>query len=199
MTEIEDLKAESPLERNLALNMASQIPFNIQVISPLIDCYLNGRSTLAESFMSASNPEEVSTRAIAGLGIVLLGSVAKNLSDMTSDGMETICSNLGRTNEEKKLVNSGFYRLCRHPCYSLQRIVSTGAALAVPNPINAVAYAIQLGLTELLARREEKACEEVFGEEYRKYKREVPRWINLKSLKNIYQSLRKKINPNYLG
>ena len=50
-------------------------------------------------------------------------------------------------------------------------------AIAFPNPISVGGFLAHLGITEYLARREEKTSELAYGNEYTDYKNYTNRWI----------------------
>lgn len=77
------------------------------------------------------------------------------------------------------LVTSGPYRYSRNPQYTGWILLLIGAAIAARSPI-----AMALALAVVLAMRiwiphEERHLEEEFGEEYRRYRERVPRFLGL--------------------
>ena len=76
------------------------------------------------------------------------------------------------------LVTDGLYRLSRNPIYIAVSLIHAGIAISADN-----AWAM-VGLIPVLIvlhygviRREERYLERKFGEEYRRYKRSVRRWL----------------------
>ncbi len=77
-----------------------------------------------------------------------------------------------------KLVISGFYRFSRNPMYLGMLLVLTGAALlfAAVSSLLLLPLFI-LAINYLQIANEEKALEEIFGEDYLNYKQRVRRWL----------------------
>jgi protein-S-isoprenylcysteine O-methyltransferase Ste14 len=80
--------------------------------------------------------------------------------------------------ETRRLVRSGPYRLSRNPDYAGQALVTGGLGLA----LNAGWVLLALVPALLLVRysviaREEEYLEARFGEEYRRFRRDVRRWV----------------------
>lgn len=78
------------------------------------------------------------------------------------------------------LVTSGAYRISRNPQYTGWVLLLVGVAVAARS-----ALALALALSVVVAMRiwipqEERHLEEEFGEEYLRYRREVPRFLRLK-------------------
>lgn len=72
------------------------------------------------------------------------------------------------------LVTAGIYRYVRHPQYSGLFLVAVGMFLQWPTLVTAVMFPILVFSYYRLARREERELEELFGEEYLKYKAATP-------------------------
>jgi protein-S-isoprenylcysteine O-methyltransferase Ste14 len=71
--------------------------------------------------------------------------------------------------EKTSLISRGPYRWVRHPIYSLQMVMLTGAALLLPTPIAFGAVALHLFCVRIKARDEEQYLLGVHGESYRDY------------------------------
>lgn len=79
---------------------------------------------------------------------------------------------------QETLVTSGPYRFSRNPLYLGGNVfIFFGAALLLGSPTALFFTAIHLPLMDLFIRREERQLEKDFGEEWRRYKRRVRRWI----------------------
>jgi len=78
----------------------------------------------------------------------------------------------------KGIVRAGVYRYSRNPDYLGQMMIYLGVAVAKGSwwpflLLPLLLVAIQLGVV----RREERYLEAKFGQEYRDYKAQVPRWL----------------------
>lgn len=72
----------------------------------------------------------------------------------------------------------GPYAWVRNPLYVANALITGGlAALAAGLPGLALATSLVLAIYALAVSHEELALEEVFGEPYREYRRQVPRWL----------------------
>lgn len=85
---------------------------------------------------------------------------------------------------QQALITSGPYRFSRNPLYLGVVSIFFGAALLLGS-ISAVAFSmvVFLALDLWVGLREEKQLEHSFGEKYLQYKRRVPRWMGLTSIK----------------
>ena len=77
----------------------------------------------------------------------------------------------------RSLVAHGPYRFSRNPVYLSGIIILLGIAVAADTLWLILLLPIGLVLIHLQVRREEEYLEERFGEEYRKYKLNVRRWL----------------------
>ncbi|HVT05113.1 MAG TPA: isoprenylcysteine carboxylmethyltransferase family protein [Thermoanaerobaculia bacterium] len=77
-----------------------------------------------------------------------------------------------------ELVTSGPFRFSRNPIYLALLLVISGLPLAANSLWLLVASAVLLLLLDsLVVRREEKAIQEAFGDEYLRYRNRVRRWM----------------------
>jgi len=76
-----------------------------------------------------------------------------------------------------QLVTTGLYQFTRHPQYLGILLVTSGLLLQWLTIPTAVMWPILAYLYYRLARMEERAMEESFGNRYREYKRKVPMFI----------------------
>ncbi|HEY7818122.1 MAG TPA: isoprenylcysteine carboxylmethyltransferase family protein [Vicinamibacteria bacterium] len=78
----------------------------------------------------------------------------------------------------RRLVVRGPYRLVRNPMYAGAVLAVGGASLYFRSAALAAYAAAFLGFAAIFVRLyEEPALERTFGEEYRRYRRDVGRWI----------------------
>ncbi len=77
----------------------------------------------------------------------------------------------------RSLVVHGPFRFSRNPLYLSGLIILLGIAAVLDNPWIILVLPIGLVLISLQVRREEKYLDARFGEEYRKYKGNVRRWL----------------------
>lgn len=75
------------------------------------------------------------------------------------------------------LARSGWYARCRHPQYLAFILIMFGFLLQWPTLPTLVMFPILVVVYTRLARREEQQALTEFGEEYQRYRREVPAWI----------------------
>jgi protein-S-isoprenylcysteine O-methyltransferase Ste14 len=76
------------------------------------------------------------------------------------------------------LVTDGFYRFTRNPMYLGMALVVLGAIFITRQPVGLLAlFAACAYLTKFQIKPEEKALEQIFGQEFLDYKSRVRRWI----------------------
>jgi protein-S-isoprenylcysteine O-methyltransferase Ste14 len=76
------------------------------------------------------------------------------------------------------LITSGPYRFSRNPLYLGGNVfIFFGAALLLGSPTALVITALHIPLMDRFIRREEEQLERSFGDEWRRYKRRVRRWL----------------------
>jgi protein-S-isoprenylcysteine O-methyltransferase Ste14 len=76
------------------------------------------------------------------------------------------------------LITSGPYRFSRNPLYLGGNVfIFFGAALLLGSPAALVIIALHVPLVDRFIRREEAQLERSFGDEWRRYKRRVRRWL----------------------
>jgi protein-S-isoprenylcysteine O-methyltransferase Ste14 len=76
------------------------------------------------------------------------------------------------------LVQSGPYRLTRNPIYLAFVLIASGFALLLNSLWSLSLMPIMtIILDKGMVKREENYLEQKFGEEYRQYKKRVPRWL----------------------
>ena len=83
-----------------------------------------------------------------------------------------------RARGEGRLQTSGVYARIRHPQYTGLFLILFGEGIVHwPTVASVLAFPVLVGAYALLARREEAAMLEQFGERYREYQRRVPMFI----------------------
>ena len=84
--------------------------------------------------------------------------------------------------KSKELVTSGPYSICRNPLYLGTGAIVIGAGLCFENvPVLIASLVVMLPVHWWVARAEEDHLEEIFGEEYRRYRNSVPGfWPNVR-------------------
>lgn len=70
----------------------------------------------------------------------------------------------------KKAVTKGIYQLIRHPQYAALAVCGFGMLMLWPRYLVLLSYITMLFFYYILARIEEKECEQKFGEDYLKFK-----------------------------
>ena len=95
----------------------------------------------------------------------------------------------GIAKEEKRpLVTEGIYRYSRNPAFLAFDLVYIGILLMYFNPVLLVSTLFAMVMLHLQILQEEKYLEQVFGEEYRDYKRRVNRYAGCGKL-NLTRAL----------
>ena len=79
---------------------------------------------------------------------------------------------------QKRLITSGPYRFSRNPLYLGGNVfIFFGAALVLGSPMAIALTAVNIGLVDMMIRREEKQLAQVFGGDWTRYRNTVRRWI----------------------
>ncbi len=81
--------------------------------------------------------------------------------------------------ESHTLQTRGIYALSRHPFYLGFLMVLLSSCIFVPNYFNIAAFLGAWLIHHFIMIREEQFLEEQYGEEYRLYKKQVGRYVNL--------------------
>jgi protein-S-isoprenylcysteine O-methyltransferase Ste14 len=104
----------------------------------------------------------------AGLPIYLLGLAI----------LMTAMVNVATTPLGQPFVR-GMYRYSRHPLYVSMLIIWVGVSVASASWLFLLLSIVNMGLFPFLVVAEERACLELYGDEYRRYLNLTPRWIGL--------------------
>jgi len=75
------------------------------------------------------------------------------------------------------LIRTGPYSLVRHPIYTGLLFGVAGTVIIIGEPLGLIALTLMLGICVWKIRMEEKFLQEEFGEDYARYKKEVPALI----------------------
>ncbi|MCP4250598.1 MAG: isoprenylcysteine carboxylmethyltransferase family protein [bacterium] len=115
------------------------------------------------------------TRTVIGLAVVSAGVglavVALGLFKRTGQEPEPWKST-------PSIVNDGIYRYSRNPMYVALAVVQVGVGLGLGNLWIVASVALSLAAVYFVAvRPEETYLERKFGDEYRRYKARVRRWL----------------------
>lgn len=84
---------------------------------------------------------------------------------------------------QKALITSGPYRFSRNPLYLGLICIGLGSGLLAGSLLTILFTIVGFIFADYWIRYEEKHLEQIFGEEYRKYKNNVPRWLPTISLR----------------
>jgi len=104
----------------------------------------------------------------AGLAIYLLGLAM----------LATAMVNVATTPLGQPFVG-GMYRYSRHPLYVSMFIIWVGVSVASASWLFLLLSIVNMGLFAFLVVGEERACLQLYGDEYRQYLNLTPRWIGI--------------------
>jgi protein-S-isoprenylcysteine O-methyltransferase Ste14 len=148
------------------------LPFNVLLIIPSL-LFLRCRDRRMAQFVPAAALPF--TRGLGGL-LVLAGlpMLAWTIGEFGRSGQGT----LAPWDPTQKLVVRGPYRHVRNPMISAVMAILFGQALLF-NSLCHLAWAtfFSLGNMFYIPRSEEPGLERRFGDDYRRYKQHVPRWL----------------------
>ncbi len=148
--------------------VALRLAFYGEVAVVLVDHVTRG-----QWFLAASLAQFV--LALAGLVLVVAGLVVRIAAGRALGKWWSLRAEI---KDGQPLVQSGPYRVVRHPAYLGMALVCLGLPIAFQSIWAAVVMA--LGIWPALAHRisiEERLLEAHFGDEYRQYARRTPRLI----------------------
>jgi protein-S-isoprenylcysteine O-methyltransferase Ste14 len=114
-------------------------------------------------------------RYLAGAALFALGLV---LTIIAASGFRAAGTEVRPWKASTALVTTGFYRYTRNPMYLGMALIYAGLSLFADSVI-ALAFIVPLLIiiTYGVIKREEHYLEVKFGEEYRRYKGKVRRWL----------------------
>jgi len=84
---------------------------------------------------------------------------------------------IDRMHPPDELIRHGVFARSRNPIYLGLILTGVGLFLAMPNAISLAVPNLAFVLLQSRVRIEELFMEEVFGDQYRAYRRETPRWL----------------------
>jgi protein-S-isoprenylcysteine O-methyltransferase Ste14 len=80
---------------------------------------------------------------------------------------------------ESEPFTGGVYRISRHPMYLSMILIYLGVSIAAASWIFLIITVVTIFLQNHQLRQEEKRCIDMFGDSYRTYMENTPRWIGL--------------------
>jgi len=104
----------------------------------------------------------------AGLAIFLLGLVVLIIASVNFIVTPT-----------NTPITRGMYRYSRHPLYLASLLIYLSVVIASASWIFLVIFIVQFISISIGAIREERSCLEMYGESYREYMNNTPRWIGI--------------------
>ena len=104
-----------------------------------------------------------SVMILAGLGLIILG--------------------WRKIHKAAGLVKDGIYKYSRHPQYLGILLITSGFIIQWPTILTVIMWPILVIMYIRLAKKEEKEMEQIFGEEFLKYKKEAPMLLKIFGIK----------------
>jgi len=101
--------------------------------------------------------------ALAGMALVAGWYLARQ-------GMKEV---FGTTMEAPKIINTGVFRLVRHPIYTGAILFYLAASLTTLSLVSAGFWFVIIGFYIYISKYEEKILTEAFGDDYLKYKKKT--------------------------
>ena len=126
------------------------------------DSFIFGFST----FLNEIIPNII--RIVAGIFVLL----AAGYFSMT--GMKIV---FDEVRDKPEVIRKGVFSVVRHPVYFGEILLYLGLLLFSMSIASAIIWILTIIFLDYIARYEEKILLDHFGEEYRVYMNEVPRWI----------------------
>jgi protein-S-isoprenylcysteine O-methyltransferase Ste14 len=87
------------------------------------------------------------------------------------------------TAPEDAPVTGGIYRYSRHPIYIGVFVQYIGIGIASASGLFLLLVLVEIALSIVIAPAEERFCLEKYGETYREYIANTPRWISITGLR----------------
>ncbi|MGV7219892.1 MAG: methyltransferase family protein [Nitrospinales bacterium] len=148
-------------------------PLNIMIIIPAILHWVSS----SWNFLTAFNIDSVPLSKVTGLIIILIGLfiIFRSVSDLTNKGEDGTPASWC---PPKNLIVTGLYQRTRNPLYIGVTFVLFGEVL-ISGTILVIGWFLfwSGGILVVTPLREEPELEERFGDLYKNYIKEVPRWI----------------------
>ena len=79
----------------------------------------------------------------------------------------------------KKIIKTGAYKISRHPMYLATFLIVISVSIASYSWLFLILSIIMMFFFQREALIEEEYCQKIFGEEYKEYIQNTPRWIGL--------------------
>ena len=79
--------------------------------------------------------------------------------------------------DKPEVIRKGVFSIVRHPVYLGEILLYVGLLFFSLSIASAVVWLLAIFFLDYIARYEEKILLDHFGDEYRNYMKEVPRWI----------------------
>ncbi|MCD4812345.1 isoprenylcysteine carboxylmethyltransferase family protein [bacterium] len=76
-----------------------------------------------------------------------------------------------------KAITQGLYKVSRNPLYFFSSFILVGISIAAASWIMLIITGVYLAFTHQMIKAEEVYCIKTYGESYRKYMKQVPRYI----------------------
>ena len=128
----------------------------------LIDHFLLGWAAECRSFVPFG------IRLPISLALILVGLY------MAFEGIHMVFSEY---TEQPRMVTSGLFSLMRHPVYLGALIIYVGLLVLILSPLAFLAFLGAILLYNWLALDEERRMQIVFGDQYKSYCQQTPRWL----------------------
>jgi protein-S-isoprenylcysteine O-methyltransferase Ste14 len=111
---------------------------------------------------------------IIGSILITLGLIASTIASLTLRKSWRIGVD---ENEKTELITNGIYQFSRNPYFLSYDLVLIGMVFCLISPFLILSVLVTIGLFHLLILKEEKYLENKHQEDYRKYKKEVRRYL----------------------
>ncbi len=109
--------------------------------------------------------------------LLVLGTLTA-ISGVIQFAVQSTSVNPHKPDHASSLVTTGVYRLSRNPMYLGMLIILLAAVLKFGHPAGLIVLPLfVLYMNRFQIEPEEKAMEKKFGEEFRKYRQDVRRWV----------------------
>jgi protein-S-isoprenylcysteine O-methyltransferase Ste14 len=96
---------------------------------------------------------------------------------ITLAGIALVVAGWHKIHKAKGLVTDGLYKYIRHPQYTGLFLIMLGWILHFPTLLTLIIFPVLVVAYYWLARKEERALEQLFGDEYKKYEAQTPRFF----------------------
>lgn len=126
------------------------------------------------SALEKTNPIILQALSLSTLIIALIFSI----SGIVSFRFAKTTANPLKPETASSLVNTGIYRISRNPMYVGFGFFILSLSIYFASPLSLLSLIVfVLYMTEFQIKPEEKSLDDLFGEEFKSYKRNVRRWL----------------------